>query len=357
MDLTYVINQPNSNNPVISSNAFHFGKSKPLNFTIGSRTHQCFGGLCIAPDDTMYVVFRAGYLHGVLDSGVNMGVGGDIYYSKSNDYGNTWSTPVLILAAPSGRDYRDITLTYDDIWGVFYFVYTDVSTDYVNGTNVMHIMRSTVPFVAMTEVTPTLPFVLKTQTFHTVERNGAYVYLPYYGRDIAEDLYSNGILRCNNSYAFSIIKSWSKDGNNEAGLFFTTQTNGAVRINVLFRGTNDLATITYSDDGGVTWSAKQTLGFQAAGGCRVFQINDIYLLVARDQSLGTDFHAYTFAMWSKDGINWSHRERIGNAGPCYPTFAKTNNGRCFLAYSEESSTSARMFIKEILNLPSSADLT
>lgn len=354
MDLSYGANQ---NNPQINSSTVHFGKSKPLNFTIGARTHQCFGGLCIAPDDTMYVVFRAAYLHLVLTSGSAYdGIGGDIYYSKSNDYGNTWATPILVLAAPAGRDYRDATLTYDDLWGVFFFVYTDVSTDYANGTNVMHIMRSTVPFTSMTEVTPTLPFALKTQTFHTVERNGSYVYLPYYGNNGAGEPFSNGILRCGDSYAFNVIKSWSKDGNTEAGLFFTNQANGAVRINVLFRAESDLATITYSDDAGVTWSAKRTLGFQAAGGGRVFQINDIYLLVARDQSLGTNLHSYTFAMWSKDGINWRKRERIGNAGPGYPTFARTNNGRCFLAYSEESGTSARMFIKEILNVPGSADL-
>lgn len=348
MELSYIVNH--DTDPVVST-PYHFGKGIPidLNFDTGAKTHHAFGGICAGLDDTLYVVFRAGYAHGADSQG---NVSGDIYYAKSTDYGKTWGDAVLFLKAPTGRDYRDATLSYDPIYNMYYLIYTDVSVDYDNGTRELHILRGATPFLNMVDITPSpRPLDFMCQTFHTVERNGSYLYLTYYGKNTGDTTWRAGIMRSTAGNNWTNVKTWEADGDNECSVFFSyDDTNEKQRINVLFRAGNDMARLSYSDDGGATWSPKQDLGFDAAGGLRVFDINDMYMLVARDQS-NSATHSFGYALFSKDGINWSKRVRIANVGPVYPTITRTRNGRTYMLYSEEYGVYARLFLKEIHSVP------
>lgn len=339
-NVVYNINNVNS--------AFNFGEANPidLGFDTGDAEHRSFGGFCAGRNDELYVVFRAGYGHGI-----EGGQGGHLYYAVSYDYGKTWGDAILFLSAPEGRDYRDATLSYDPIYDKFYLVYTDVSTAYQTGTREMHILRGDTPFVDMEDVTPNpRPLDFMFQTFHTVERHGSYLYLTYYGKQTGDTTWRAGLMRSTAGNNWKNLKTWDADGDNECTVFFSfNETNHLSRINMAFRRGDEMS-ISYSDDAGVTWSEKQGLGFDVAGGPRVFQVNDMYMLVARDQS-NTSPHSYIYAMYSKDGVNWSKRERIGNVGPGYPTLVRFKNGRSFLGYSEEYSIYARLYLREIYNLP------
>lgn len=64
--------------------------------------HNDFPGLALAPNRTLVAVWRRGTTHIVE-------VGADLYTSFSTDYGNTWSTPTLILPDAT-YDQRDPSL-------------------------------------------------------------------------------------------------------------------------------------------------------------------------------------------------------------------------------------------------------
>ena len=136
-------------------------------------------------------------------------------------------------------------------------------------------------------------------------------------------------------------------GLNEVAFFFTYQENGKHRFNLLARSNNDMGYLCYSDDGGTVWSDWSEIGFDIAGGPQVWNINDLYVLCAREQNLAIT----SYLMFSRDGKNWSNRILLGNAATSYATMAELRSGKIIVMYSKEFSNIGTQNIREFRSLP------
>lgn len=193
------------------------------------------------------------------------------------------------------------------------------------------------------------------QTFHRLVPVGNSFYLPFYGMDSINGSLAAGLLKfprgAVGNPTGAVLKKWSADGSNESAFFTTFNDDNTIRLNVLFRGGNgdgDSATLSYSDNYGSTWSEKQNLGFDAAGGPQVFDINGTLMLVARDQD-NSSTH-YTYAMFSRDGETWSNKTFISSLGTSYGSIAELPNGKTLLFYSKEISKSI-ICMREVYAVP------
>lgn len=338
-----------------------------------NMAHYAFGSVCVGRNDELYYVFRKGFDHGVSkDSGSQFyQIGGDLYYTVSYDFGETWADPVMFLEHTTGRDLRDVTLSYYPEHDMYVLIYEDCSIDYSVHSGVLHIMSTPnlarprsadhrldpFPISNMSEWTlPTADMHTElNQAFSRLIPCGSYFYLPFYGTSDATH-FGAGVLRFVRGVvglpSCEVIKKWDADGSNECTFYLTCNGTGIVRFNMLFRGggannTGDNATWSYSDDYGVTWSEKTDLGFNAAGGPQVFDLTGTYMLVARDQKPDIN---YTYAMYSKDGHTWSNRIQLSSLGTSYASIAQLRNGRTLLFYSKEISKSI-ICMREVYGVP------
>lgn len=327
---------------------------------IVARRHFSFGGLCVGRNDELFVVFRAGFAHGTTISSGSKG--GNIYYAVSYDYGETWSEPTLFLEADADRDLRDITLTYDAFSDKYILIYSDVSTDYQNGTVILHILVSRdpalEPFVNMDDETPTLPFSHANQTYAKPLRYGNWYYLPIYGQDEVAGQTHLALLRANNGtsvYAFTnweTVKKWDNFVANESCAFLTFDEEAQrTNLNILARGSSDHGYLTSCSDKMVNWTSPKDIGFQCAGGPQVFDIDGVLMLVAREQ-VNTATYETGFAIFSYDGgQTWTNRCIISSTGPIYATLVRFKNGKTLLSYCQELSSFGRIFFREINGVP------
>ena len=338
-------------------------------------SHYAFGSACVGRNGEIYYVFRKAVTHGVITDSTSpfYNVGGDLYYTVSYDFGETWAEPVMFLEHTSGMDLRDVTLEYYLEHDMYVLIYEDTSVDYSNRVGTLHIMSTpnlarpqgtdsiVDPFPVSNMSEWTLPtadmFSQHNQTFGKLVPVGNYFYLPFYGTNTGEHL-GAGILRFQRggigSPTGTVLKKWNEDSSNECTFFTTYNGSGIIRFNMLFRGgnnsgTGDNATLSYSDDFGATWSEKVELGFNAAGGPQVFDMNGTLMLVARDQIGGSGI-SYTYAMFSKDGLTWSNRIMLSSVGTSYASIAQLNNGRTLLFYSKELSKSI-ICMREVYGVP------
>lgn len=378
----------------VNSNPFLFGPERNISYGwnwLGETqeeiwdsrmvSHYAFGSVCVGRNNELYYVFRRATTHGVITDPTSpyLNVGGDLFYTVSYDFGETWSDPVMFLEHTEGRDLRDVTLSYYPDNDMYVLIYEDCSVNYTNHEGTMHILATPNlcradsaynsildPFPISNMLEWTLPtedmFTALNQTFHRLVPLGSFFYLPFYGTDNGTTM-GGGLLRFPAGGiripTGTVLKKWEPDSSNEC-TFFTTFNNasGIIRFNMLFRGgnnmgTGDNATLSYSDDFGETWSEKQELGFNAAGGPQVFDINGTLMLVARDQKANTNLN-YTYAMFSKDGQNWSNRIMLAHRGVSYASMAQLNNGRTLLFYTKEL-TKSIICMREIYGIPQLAD--
>ena len=255
---------------------------------------------------------------------------------------------------------------------MYVLIYEDCSINYAVHSGVMHIMSTPnlsrprnqdhildpFPISNMSEWTlPTEDMYTElNQTFSRLVPLGAYFYLPFYGTSDGVN-FGAGVLRFIRGPVglptSEVIKKWDEDGSSEVTFFTTLAGEGIIRFNVLFRGggennTGDNAMISYSDDYGETWSEKEDLGFNAAGGPQVFDLDGIYMLVARDQDQSVI--NYTYAMFSTDGETWGNRILLSSLGVSYASIAQLANGRTLLFYSKELNKSI-ICMREMYRIP------
>lgn len=341
-------------------------------------SHFAFGSACVGRHGEIYYVFRKAVTHGVIEDPTSpfYNVGGDLYYTVSYDFGETWADPVMFLEHTEGMDLRDVTLEYYPEHDMYVLIYEDTSVDYSSRSGTLHILSTPnlarpragdsildpFPITNMSEWT--LPaadmFSQHNQTFGKLVPVGNYFYLPFYGTSTGTHL-GAGILRFSRAVeglpSGTVLKKWSEDTSNECTFFTTCNGSGIIRFNMLFRGgnnssTGDNAMLSYSDDFGATWSEKEDLGFNAAGGPQVYDMNGTLMLVARDQLVGGI--NYSYAMFSKDGRTWSNRTMIAPNGTCYSSIVQLNNGRTLLFYSREL-TKSLIFMREVYRVPEVLD--
>lgn len=344
-----------------------------------NMSHYAFGSVCVGRNQELYYVFRKGFDHGVSvdPESPYYQIGGDLYYTVSYDFGETWADPVMFLEHTTGRDLRDVTLSYYDDHDMYVLIYEDCSIDYSEHSGVLHIMstpnlarpRSSHhildPFPITNMSDWTLPtsnmFAELNQTFSRLIPLGSYFFLPFYGTDDGTN-FGAGVIRFTRGVydnpSGEVLKKWDADGSNECTFYTTCDGTGIIRFNVLFRGggdnsTGDNAMISYSDDYGATWSEKQELGFNAAGGPQVFDLNGIYMLVARDQK--NSVINYTYAMFSKDGQHWGNRIPLSCNGTSYASIAQLNSGKTLLFYSKELNKSI-ICMREVYGVPTIPDV-
>lgn len=361
-----------------------------------------FGSICCGRNNELFLVTRVSAGHGY--------GGGQLYWSVSYDEGETWSNPQAItLDSPTdaSEDLRDVYLCYDDMTDLYYLIYThqyniktSSSGQYSNYNYIwgeLKVWYGYEPFglnsTVMYDISPNYlnehgtlsspkqPFNRLTQTFSPLVRLGNCLFLPVYGTD-----YSSGVTNPNDepkstnpmhssllriipnsnslndpavpvANSWKIIKKWDDEydsGSNETALYFTyDSTADSTRFNMLSRK-GDMGWLTYSDDCGQTWSQKAEIGFDIAGGPRVFYINGTYMLVAREQKLKDDTNysefASTFAVFSKDGVTWSNRTFINHTPTAYASIAVMKSGKMLMCVSKESNTGIQV-IQTINSLP------
>jgi len=376
----FVIAQQNGGNGTAGgsagsvNNGFVFGKEIPIDmdFTIpDNRTHRSFGSVCVGRNDELYICFRAGYAHGILNVDPSSplapynGIGGDLYWSVSYDYGKSWATPTLFIQAGEDRDLRDVIIWYDDIFDQYFVMYADddiVYTEsrpdgYVIGVeNTFHILCGKNIFDNMSDlnISSALPFSGLNQTFCEPFRYGSYTYVGLYGRD-GSDIsvtFDIAVMRAtvgSQGSNWNTVKKWSDhDGLNEITLFSGyDETSKKLRLYALARK-GDEGFITYTEDNGSTWSQKTGVGFDCAGGPKVYMIDGTLMLVAREQNAGMN----VFAIFSNDnGATWSNRMEIANCGPGYSSLARFKNGRALLFYSKEYTTTGHIYMRELYKMP------
>lgn len=372
----------------VNSNPFLFGPERNISYGwnwLGSDSseiwynrnmaHYAFGCVCIGRNSELYYVFRKGFDHGVSTNPESdfYQIGGDLYYTVSYDCGETWAEPIMFMEHEAGYDLRDVTLSYYPEHDMYVLIYTNNSIDYSSSSRTceLHVMSTPNlarprnsgdqildPFPITNMSSWTLPASDMNEnlnaTFNRLIPVGNYFYLPFYGVDTNGDPWSAGIIKFSRGVVGNptgvLLKKWDGDGSNES-TFFTSFNNGKIRFNMLFRGgagDGDNAMLSYSDDYGTTWSEKTQLGFDAAGGPQVFDINGTLMLVARDQDDSNT--NYTYATFSKDGQNWSNKVFLSTLGTSYASIAQLNNGRTLLFYSKEMSKSI-ICMREIYSVP------
>lgn len=371
----------------VNSNPYLFGPERNISYgwnwlgdsaseiwTNRNMAHYAFGSVCVGRHDELYYVFRKGFSHGVnTTSGSEFyQVGGDLYYTVSYDSGETWADPVMFLEHTSGYDLRDVTLSYYPEHDMYVLIYnrSSVPFDSPDRINEIHVLstpnlarpqasdtvKEPFPITNMSEWTlPTSDmFTNLNATFNRLIPLGSSFYLPFYGADAYGDSWGAGILRFGRGVVgnptSSVLKKWDGDGSNESSMFFTF-VNDSIRMNILFRGGNgsgDNATLSYSDDFGETWSAKTELGFTAAGGPQVFDINGTFMLVARAQD--AEYRHYIYAIFSRDGVEWSNKVMLSSLDVSYASLAQLNNGKTLLFYAKELSKSI-ICMREVYAVP------
>ena len=72
------------------------------------------------------------------------------------------------------------------------------------------------------------------------------------------------------------------------------------------------------------------------------------MLVARDQSQPNAVHMY--AMFSKDGKNWSDRIFLTDLGVSYSSLAQFKNGKTIIAYCKELNK-CKLYIRDVYKIP------
>lgn len=333
------------NEPTNSSNPFYIGSS---------YRHKQFGAGCVGKNNVIYFVTRVAGGHGVS--------GGNLYWSKSEDEGDSWS-PLMIFSQDqvgdaSAEDLRDCTLYYDDLLEKYFLIYVHqygiVNHDYSNITGQLKVFMGDTPFEKeMIDISPgkvplddneDLPSIQSFETFHRV---GNKLFLPCYKWKKSKEYYTSILEFVFNDsmpttygvqfMKWKTIKDWDNIGDSEMTMYLTSLPNGAHRINTISRrsGVDDMGYLSFSDDGGVTWTEKESIGFQVAGGPRVFDINGKYMLVAREQTIPSQSNIY--ALFSVDGKNWGNRIIIGNTGSGYPSIVTCKSGKILLFYGKEYS--------------------
>lgn len=340
-----------------------------------SRFKQ-FGSIERGRNNELFLVTRVGGGHGIS--------GGELYWSVSYDEGMSWSAPTKFtqdtVTDANAEDLRDVTLTYDNLIDKYFLIYVHQygivdEVDYSRRTGDLKVWIGDEPFANMVDVSPSIIktdgavgntiFSALTQTFHKLVRIGSYLYLPVYGNDVAGGELNKALIKFsyNDSLPFDTqwcywetIKRFDNEISlNETTLFVTYQDNGSPRMNLLSRA-GDMGYLTYSDDMGTTWSELSSIGIDVAGGPQVFQIGDIYMLVAREQKLLDGNAATIFAMFSIDGVNWKHRIELGNQGTSYASMAHMDSGKLIVCYSKEFNHTGIQCIRSVVNLPKYEDL-
>jgi len=321
------------------------------------RGHRAFGSVCTGRDGKLYYVFRAGFAHGTTNSTNN--IGGNIYYSVSEDGGKTWDDPTLFLTAASGKDLRDVFLTYDAFTDLYILTYNDNTTDY-NGNGNVVILVGSEPFVSMTDCTPaTMPFEYNWICSKPV-RLGSWWYFPVYGADEVNSSMTVAVIRANNGtslYPFTnweIVKQWTTEDfiGTESCLFISyDETEDKTRLNMLCRGPSEHGWITYTTNGGTTWSTFADIGFQCAGGPQVFELDDAIVVAAREQASGSSCMNVFLAFSYDQGETWGNRTLLSDAGPGYVTLARLENGSGVLGYCKEVSSFGHLFTRRITGTP------
>lgn len=341
---------------------------------IGSSfRYKQFGAIEKGRNNELFVVTRAGNGHAI--------AGGNLYWSVSSDEGLTWASATKFtqdtVTDATSEALLDVTLTYDNLIDKYFLIYTHVygivGDDHSNVNSELKVWIGDEPFVNMVDVSPSVIktngavgnkiFQLRTQGFHKLVRIGTSLYLPVYGKDTLEEIYHSALIKFNYNDTLPFNTgycSWDtvkifdsfEQGSNETTLYITYQSDGKPRLNMLTR-TGDLGYLSYSDDIGANWTNYTSIGIDIAGGPQVFQIGDIYMLVAREQKLGA---ATIFAMFSVDGSNWKHRVELGNQGTGYPSIAHMESGKLLICYSKEYSHTGIECIRSINNLPKYEDL-
>lgn len=348
------------NIPNNSSNPFYLGTS---------YRHKNFGAACKGKDNVLYFVTRVANGHGIS--------GGELYWSKSVDEGQSW-TPLQLFSLDKVEDskcedLRDCTLYYDNLIEKYFLIYTHqygiVSNDYKKVTGQLKVFICDVPFEGvMYDISPHVislddsldcPSI---QTFETFHRVGSYLYLPCYKWRLTETgaVLNSSLLKFtfNDSLPFqqaiqymnwSTVKDWEVDGDTESTMYITQLPNGLHRMNIISRRSeiDDFGYYTFSDDNGRNWSEKVSIGFQVAGGPRVYEISGAgYMLVAREQYFG-GASSMCFAAFSNDGINWGGKRIISDAGSCYSSLVSCDSGKLLLFYGKESGHTACQYFREV----------
>lgn len=341
---------------------------------LGSQfRHKGFGSICVGKDNVGYLVTRVTNAHG-WDNG-------NLYWSKTEDEGLTWSAPTKFLqdTAGNGEDLRDVNLYYNPLIEKYFLIYTHQygivnKTDYSNITLSLKVWIGDEPFVNMIDVSPgVIPLDGETiagynmiQTFEELHMLGSRFFLPAYyveyvngGRNHGTILLefdfndtlplSTGVTYCQ----WKTVKKWELTGDNETTMYVTYQENGKPRVNLLSRR-GDMGYLTYSDDGFVSWSEKEAINIEIAGGPRVFEINGGYMLVAREQKLDDIFGetlCTIFTMFSEDGTIWEKRRMLSDTSSGYASVAKFKSGKTLLCYSKEFNHTGIQCVRQIFRLP------
>lgn len=338
---------------------------------LGSKMrYKQFGSICVGRNNVGYLVTRISNAHGYDEA--------NLYWSKTEDEGLTWSAPVRFEQdiAGIGEDLRDCTLTYDPLIDKYLLVYTKQfnitdHTNYDNADGYLKVWIGDEPFVGMIEISPgIIPLngvsgsYISAETFETFHRIGTNLYLPCYkwSSSVEPDEPRMGSMLLKLEYndtlplstgvtymSWTTVKEWELNNDNETTMYVTYQQTGEPRINLLSRGGLNDGRFSYSDDGGVNWSEKSNIGFKTGGGPRVFEINGKYMLIAREA--GIDGLSNVFAMFSSDGLTWSNRIMISDCATGYASLAQFRSGKTLICYSKEYRHLGVQCIKQLFSLP------
>lgn len=365
-----------------------------------SIKHKAFGSICVGRNNELWLVTRVSNSHGT--------GGGDLYWSVSYDEGNTWATPtkfVLDTATGEGsgfdpehpgrgssEDLRDATIQYDVLSDRYYLIYTHQYSIKKNGNN-RYTDYSAVdgkfkcyvgyePFVTMYDISmeqanfPDSPHALGDiapgdcgqQQFGGFVRIGEYLYLPFYYWSFEDEQHTthkksdialyrlivndhDPLSQTYYAYQWESVKVWEDfNGDNEVSFYISYNNDGTQRFNMLIRAEDDKGYHTYSDDGGITWSAKTAIGFDTAGGPTVYHLKNGFILFSREQSLRVGSStANVQARYSADGQIWEQPVMISDCSSGYVTLASLESGKTLICYSKESGNIGIQSIREFRN--------
>lgn len=365
-----------------ATSPFYFGAVKNLYPNVPSNSsnpnylgkklrHKQFGGGCVGKNNVGYFITRVSNGHGAK--------GGNLYWSKTFDEGLTW-TPLQLFeydkcTDATTEDLRDCNIYYDELIEKYFLIYVhcyNIDEDYVNcDTRFKVLISDDEPFEGTWyDISPgvipldgqTSPDYNYMQNFEVFHRVGSKLLLPVYswGAYVDRPIYGAGLLSLNfndglplstaiSSMSWGTVFEGAKDFDNETTFYTSYKEDGAIRLNLLSRGGNDLGYLRYSDDGGTTWSEKASIGFDIAGGPRVFEINGGYMLVAREQKISGI--RTIFAIFSSDGETWENRTKVDDAGTAYASLLKFESGKTLLLYGLEYSHLGIQVSRQVFNLP------
>ncbi|MFO7946984.1 MAG: sialidase family protein [Armatimonadota bacterium] len=300
----------------------------------GAGEYEAFPDICRTHDGELLCVFYAGYRHVSLPNEEHP-KGGRVSMVRSADEGRTWSEPEIVVDTPlDDRDPSIAQLSNGDLL-VSYF---DRDPDRTPGARVFTV-RSTdggetwgepqhVPLPIDKEVASTAV------SEPVTELDDGTLLLPVYFRytDSQDPGTPCAVLRSED-----MGKTWPEvavlepnRGQNLHEPSIEPLPDG--RIYMLIRPTMDWSV---SEDGGVTWSEPQELGFTGDAPNLLLTDDDILLAGFRHRPTRS-----TSVAWSADyGQTWNGPKIIDRVIGGYPSFAQLHDGRVFMVYYTEGAGS------------------